>query len=177
MSDFRLKLSPCVTIEDFTSGTEKIRGVGQDSLLPLNLGDSLFLQFFGASVIQCKIIQCLSWGVIKSSQWVWIWKYCYFKWSSRPNSDGFGISFIPVHNITSFQKLKKTYLENSCKPIKNLMEILKKCPPPPWRNLQVKSVKFCLRFWGSEYVQVCPQVKGYLKDHMMHFAKVYNCNF
>ena len=40
----------------------------------------------------------ISWGVVKSIQRVWIWKYCYFKWSSRPSHNEFAV-FIFLYTI------------------------------------------------------------------------------
>ena len=99
----------------------QIRGVGHDSLLPINLSGLHFRRFFGG-VIQCEITRRLSRDFVKSSPRVWILKYCYFKWSSRVNSGGF---WIFVFWYTIFQAFR-TWKDVFAKLNVNLWKIWRK---------------------------------------------------
>ena len=68
-----------------------------NSLLPINLGDSHFSRFFSL-FIQCEITRCLSLGVLKSSLWVWIWKYHFLMLGARLHLDGYGV-FVFLYTI------------------------------------------------------------------------------
>ena len=71
-----------------------------------------------------------SWGVVKSSLQVWIWKYPCFKWGARLHLEGFGV-FIFLYTI--FEAFR-TWKDVFAKPMENLMKNSKsaRCflPPP-----------------------------------------------
>ena len=71
-----------------------------------------------------------SWGVVKSSSWVRIWKYCYFKWGVRLHLDGFGV-FISLYTI--FQALWP-WKDLLAKFEVNLLKI--------WRKIQESAKRF-----------------------------------
>ena len=84
---------------------------GQTWLLLIKLGNLHFPWVFGG-VTQCKTIQHLSCDFVKSSDVVWIWKYCYFRWCPWIQSNRFWFSHFYAQNFKILD-LAKTYLQSS----------------------------------------------------------------
>ena len=60
-----------------------------------------------------------SWGAVKSSPRVWIWKYRYFKWMQDCTLTDFKFSYF-YNNILCFQNLKRRFWKIQRKPMENL---------------------------------------------------------
>ena len=94
-----------------------VRGCQTSQFTPDKPGRFTFPMVFWRSYsVQNNVVFIM--GCIESSPWVWIWTYCYLKWSAWIWSFH---SF--MHNILSVQNFRRCICKIQCKPVENLMKI------------------------------------------------------
>ena len=93
-----------------------------------------------------------SWGVVKSSPRVWIWKYRYFKWDVRLHLDGFGVFIFFYTILPSFQNLKRHICKIQRKPMEIWwkIQILQNVSYSPVAKIKIQFESLHFNAWFKE---------------------------